>query len=191
MQAAVLRRLAPAASILSILLLALVSATPASPFQPLLPAAGEPSGPLRWLAGVVGLDALGQTPLAVIGVVSVVLAAAGFVLLAWAAWRCEVKVRTVLAISLLGHVLVVFLPLLFSRDVYSYAYYGRIASVYHANPYVATPADYPHDLLAAFVGPKWVNTPAVYGPVWVLISVGVVRIASNVTAMIEVFRAIA
>jgi Glycosyltransferase family 87 len=191
MQAAVLRRLAPAASILSFLLLALVSATPASPFQPLLPAAGEPSGPLRWVAGAVRLDSLGQTPLAVVGVVSVVLAAAGFVLLAWAAWRREVGVRTVVAIALLGHLLVVFLPMLFSRDVYSYAYYGRIASVYHANPYVATPADYPHDLLAAFVGPKWVKTPAVYGPVWVLVSVGVVRIAASVTAMIEVFRAIA
>jgi hypothetical protein len=191
MQAAVLRRLAPAASVLSILLLALVSATPGSPFQPLLPAAGEPSGPLRWLAGLVGLDALGQTALAVVGVVSVVLAAAGFVFLVWAAWRCEVNVRTVVAIAVPGHVLVLFLPMLFSRDVYSYAYYGRIASVYHANPYVATPADFPHDALAAFVGPKWVNTPAVYGPVWVLISMGVVRVATSVTAMIDLFRWIA
>jgi hypothetical protein len=191
MQAAVLRRLAPAGSILSILLLALVSAVPRSPFQPLLPAAGEPSGPLRWLAGLVGLDALSQTPLAVVGVVSVVLAAAAFVLLAWAAWRGEVRVRTIVAIALVGHVLIVFLPMLFSRDVYSYAYYGRIASVYHANPYVSTPADFPHDPLALFVGPKWVDTPAVYGPVWVLICVAVVRVATSVTAVIDTFRTIA
>jgi hypothetical protein len=191
MQAAVLRRLAPAASVLSILFLALVSAVPRSPFQPLLPAGGEPSGPLRRLAGVVGLDALAQTPLAVVGVVSVVVAAAAFVLLAWAAWRREVRVRTVVAIALVGHLLVVLLPMLFSRDVYSYAYYGRIASVYHANPYVSTPADFPHDPLARFVGPKWADTPAVYGPLWVLICVGVVRAVTSVTATIDAFRAIA
>jgi alpha-1,6-mannosyltransferase len=177
--------------VLSILLLALVAATPGSPFQPLLPDGAGPSGPLRWLAGVVGLDAIGETPLAVVGVVSVVAAAAGFVLLVWAAWRNEVRVRTVLAIAVGGHVLVALLPLLFSRDVYSYAYYGRIAAVYHANPYVSTPADFPHDLLAPLVGPKWVDTPAVYGPLWVLISAAVVRLATTVPAMIVAFRWIA
>ena len=58
------------------------------------------------------------------------------------------------------------LPLLFSRDVYSYAFYGRIAGVYGGNPYVQTPLDHPTDALWKFVGPIWVNTPAVYGPVW-------------------------
>jgi hypothetical protein len=190
-QPAALRRVAPAASVVSILLLALVAATPGSPFQPALPAGAQPSGPLRWLAGAVGLDALGETALAVVGVVSVVLAAAAFVLLVWAAWRGDVGVRTVLAIAIGGHVLVAMLPLLFSRDVYSYAYYGRIAAIYHANPYVSTPADFPHDVLARFVGPKWADTPAVYGPLWVLISAAVVRVATTVPTMIAAFRWIA
>ena len=191
MQAAAVRRLAPAASLGSMVLVALVAATPRSPFQPKLPAAAEPSGPLRWVVRTIRLDELRDTPLAVVGVVVVVLAAAGFVLLMWAAWRCEVRVRTVVAIAVAGHVLVLLLPMLFSRDVYSYADYGRIAAVYHANPYVSTPADFPRDLLAPFVGPKWFDTPAVYGPVWVLVSAGVARLVSSVTAFIDAFRAIA
>jgi alpha-1,6-mannosyltransferase len=182
---------APAASAFSILFVATVAATPGSPFQPLLPSGALPSGPVRWLAGAVGLDAIGSTGLAVVGVVSLVLAAASFALLTWAAWNGEASVRTVVAIAIGGHVIVALLPLLFSRDVYSYAIYGRIAGVYHANPYVATPADFPHDLLARYVGPKWVDTPAVYGPLWVLISSGVVRAATTVPSMIVVFRSLA
>ncbi len=146
---------------------------------------------MRWLAAAVGLDAVGPTGVAVAGVVAVVLAAASFALLAWAAWNGAVSARVVLAIAVGGHVIVALLPLLFSRDVYSYAYYGRIAGVYHANPYVATPADFKHDVLALYVGPKWVDTPAVYGPLWVLVSSAVVRVATNVTAMIVVFRSLA
>jgi alpha-1,6-mannosyltransferase len=191
MQAAAVRRLAPAASLGSMFLLALVAATPRSPFQPKLPAGAEPSGPLRWVVHAIRLDDLRDTPLAIVGVVVVVLAAAGFVLLMWAAWRCEVRVRTVVAIALAGHLLVILLPMLFSRDVYSYADYGRIAAVYHANPYVSTPADFPRDVLAPFVGPKWFDTPAVYGPVWVLVSAGAAKLVSSVTAFIDVFRGIA
>jgi alpha-1,6-mannosyltransferase len=190
-QPVAVRRVAPAASVISILLLALVAATPGSPFLPILPTAALPSGPLRWLSGAIGLADLGETALAAVGVVSVVVAAAAFVVLMWAAWRGEVAVRTVLAIAIVGHVLVLLLPLLFSRDVYSYAYYGRIAGTYHANPYVATPADFPNDVLARYVGPKWVDTPAVYGPLWVLVSSAVVRVATNVTAMIVAFRLLA
>ena len=86
---------------------------------------------------------------------------------------------------------VLFLPLMFSRDVYSYASYGRIASAYHANPYVATPADYPADVLAAFVGPKWVDTPAVYGPLWTHASSLVVRVFDDVAVWVAAFRVIA
>jgi hypothetical protein len=182
---------APAASAFSILLVATVAATPGSPFQPLLPSGALPSGPLRWLAGAVGLDAIGQTGLAVVGVVSLVLAAASFALLAWATWNGAVSVRTVAAIAIGGHIVVALLPLLFSRDVYSYADYGRIAGVYHANPYVSTPADFPHDVLARYVGPKWIDTPAVYGPLWVLISSVVVRAATTIPSTIVVFRSLA
>jgi len=190
-QPAAVRRVAPVASVASFVFMAVVAATPRSAFQPLLPPDARGSGPFRWLSDVVGLGSASATTLAVVAVVAIVVAAAAFVLLAYAAWSRAVSVGAVVAIALLGHAIVALVPLLFSRDVYSYAYYGRIAAVYHANPYVSTPLDFPHDPLAAYVGPKWVNTPAVYGPVWVLVSEVVVRVATSLTAMIEVFRALA
>ena len=57
-------------------------------------------------------------------------------------------------------------PLLVSRDVYSYIAHGQIVSLHHANPYVQTPADFPGFLSRTLVGPQWVDTPSVYGPLF-------------------------
>lgn len=185
------RRIALGASIASVLLVALVAATPGSPFSPVLPPGSEPSGPLRWLAETIGLDRVHGSALAAVGVVAVALAALAFLLVLREAWRGAIPVRTVVLLAIAYHVVVLFLPLLFSRDVYSYGAYGRIAAEYHQNPYVATPADFPADPLAPYVGPKWVDTPAVYGPLWTQVSALVVRLVESVGGQIVAFRAIA
>jgi hypothetical protein len=140
---------------------------------------------------VLGLDAVHGNALAAIGVAAVAVAAGAFLLVLRETWRGSIAPRTVLWLAVAYHVALLFLPLLFSRDVYSYAYHGRIAAIYHANPYVATPAEYPQDALAAFVGPKWVDTPAVYGPLWTQLSALLARIVDDVASFIFVFRAIA
>jgi hypothetical protein len=139
----------------------------------------------------VGLDRLGAGALATIGILAVASAAITFLLVLRAAWRREISLRAVIGLAVAYHVVVLFLPLLFSRDVYSYAYYGKIAATYHANPYVRTPADFPRDALAAFVGPKWVGTPAVYGPLFTLASSFVARVADSVAGFIVAFRLMA
>jgi alpha-1,6-mannosyltransferase len=185
------RSVALYASAVSMLFVALVAATPGSPFQPVLSPDAQPSGPLRWLAGVVGLDRLGAGALATIGILAVASAAIAFLLVLRAAWRGEISLRTVIGLAVAYHVVVLFLPLLFSRDVYSYAYDGKIAATYHANPYVSTPADFPRDALAPFVGPKWVGTPSVYGPLFTLASSLVARVVDSVAGFIVAFRLIA
>ena len=185
------RKLAVGASLASFLLVATVAAAPRSPFIPVLPAAGEASGPFRWLAELIGLDAIHGSALAAVGVVATVSAAAAFLFLLRETWRGTIRVRTIVALAVAYHLALLFLPLLFSRDVYSYAYYGKIAATYHANPYVATPADLPHDALAAFVGPKWFDTPAVYGPLWTQLSGLVVRAVDEVASLVVVFRLVA
>jgi hypothetical protein len=134
-------RVALAASVASFVFVALVAATPGSPFTPILPS--EPGGPFRWLAELVGLDGVHGSALAAVGVVAVSSAAAAFVLVLRECRRGTISARTAIGFAVAYHVALLFLPLLFSRDVYSYAYYGRIAAAYHANPYVATPADFP------------------------------------------------
>ena len=182
-------RVALAASVASFVFVALVAATPGSPFTPILPS--EPGGPFRWLAELVGLDGVHGSALAAVGVVAVSSATAAFVLVLRECRRGTISARTAIGLAVAYHVALLFLPLLFSRDVYSYAYYGRIAAAYHANPYVATPADFPHDVLATFVGPKWVDTPAVYGALWTQVSALVTRAADDVGTTISAFRVIA
>ncbi len=60
------------------------------------------------------------------------------------------------------------LPALPSDDVFSYILYGRISVIYHANPLIAVPAQFPHDPFLRYV--FWQNTRAVYGPGWLLAS---------------------
>lgn len=182
-------RLAVAASAASFLFAATVAATPGSPLTPVLPR--EASGPFRWLAELVRLDAIRGSALAVVGVVAVASAAVAFLFLLRATWRGAIGVRTVAILAVAYHLALLSLPLLFSRDVYSYAFYGKIAAVYHANPYVATPADFPSDALAGFVGPKWFDTTAVYGPLWTQLSALVVRAVDGVASLIVVFRLVA
>jgi alpha-1,6-mannosyltransferase len=188
-QAGVGSRVALALSVASFVLVAIVASTPGSPFTPVLPSA--PGGPFRWLSDLVGLDGVHGNALASVGVVAVAFAAVAFVLVVLECRRGTISPRTVIGLAVGYHVALLFLPLLFSRDVYSYAYYGRIAATYHANPYVATPADFPNDAFAAFVGPKWVDTPAVYGPLWTQVSALVARVADDVGAFVAAFRVIA
>ncbi len=175
----------------SLLLVALLAAIPGSALHPLLPPGSVPDGPLLWLARALSLDQLQGEWQGVASVVATFFAAGSFLLLLRETWRGNVSMRVVLALVGLAHAVVLLLPLLYSRDVYSYAIYGRIASIYHANPYVQTPADFPHDLLAPFVGPKWFDTPAVYGPAFTMASAQLTRVVGSIEGLIVAFRVMA
>lgn len=66
---------------------------------------------------------------------------------------------------------------LFSRDLYSYAAQAQIA---HAglNPYQATPADLPGRFLDE-VAWRWVDSPAPYGPLWLMLGKVAAAIAGD------------
>ena len=128
------------------LVCATVAAAPDSPFQPVLPEGAEPSGPLTTLATAMGFDRLAGSWLIAAGVSAMGLAVAGFLVLLREAWRGSVSLRAIVVLAVLADVVVVtMVPLLFSRDVYSYAFYGRIAAVYGENPYVHTPVEFGGD----------------------------------------------
>jgi hypothetical protein len=123
--------------------------------------------------------------------VAVVFAAVAFVLVVLECRRGTISPRTVigLAVGLPRRAAVPALAVLARRLLVRVL--RKIAATYHANPYVATPADFPNDALAPFVGPKWFDTPAVYGPLWTQISALVGRIADDVSAFVTAFRVIA
>lgn len=168
--------------------MATAASVPGSPLHPLLPAGVEPRGPFAWLARSLGADGLHGSALVSAGVAAVALATGGFLLMLREAWRGTVSVRAVVILAVAAHAVVLSLPLLISRDVYSYIAYGNIAGLHHANPYVQTPADFPVDAVAALVGPKWFSTPAVYGPLFTGYASIVVRTVHALSAQVETFR---
>jgi alpha-1,6-mannosyltransferase len=66
--------------------------------------------------------------------------------------------------------LMLLAPPLFSTDVFSYQFYGRIGQVYHANAYLAGPYALYHDPLYQYIGSKWIYPPTVYGPLFTALS---------------------
>lgn len=179
------------ASAATMLFVALVASTPRSPFHSVLPRDFEPGGPFRVLSDVLGLGRLGQTGLFVVGILATTAAALAFLLLLREAWHGRLTLRTVAIVAVAAHVVVLMLPLLFSRDAYSYAYYGRIVSTYGGNPWVDTPRDYPLNSLFWLTWPGWRSTPSVYGPLFTWLSVLMTGTLKSVPSLITGFQLLA
>jgi hypothetical protein len=181
---------AVAAAVAGFLIEAVVAAVPGSPLQPVLAPDADPGGPFVWLAESIRLDRLGGA-LPVASVLGVAAGMTGFLILLRAARRGELSMRLALGLSVAFHIGIVLEPLLISRDVYSYIAHGQIVSLHHANPYVQTPADFPGFLSRALVGPQWVDTPSVYGPLFTHIAGAVTRTSSRLDVLVDTFRLIA
>lgn len=93
--------------------------------------------------------------------------------------RCQGANRRHLALALGGATLLgltlVLLPSLPSDDVFSYILYGRISAVHHANPLISAPSSFPNDPFLSLV--FWRGVRSVYGPMWLLLSAGLARLA--------------
>ncbi|MDP8923042.1 MAG: hypothetical protein M3O34_09235 [Chloroflexota bacterium] len=83
----------------------------------------------------------------------------------------------------------VLAPDMLSQDIFSYAAYGQMLLVRGANPYVHVPADFADAVYLDFV--FWKHVPSFYGPLWTLISAGVVGLTGDdVAGAVLLFRAI-
>ncbi len=170
---------------------ALVASRPGSPFTPpLFPGAG-PLPPLAEAASAVGLDGLSRDVVAVVGAVVLFAAVGAFLYALRQAWDGALTVRRVVAVGLVLHALAVVIPVFLSRDVYSYAIYGRMVSEYGANPYVAIPAEFTSDPVYPLVSVDWLDSPSVYGPASNVIFAGVTSAASSPAATVLGFKLVA
>jgi hypothetical protein len=174
------------------LLLELVAGAPASPLVPGLPVG---TGVPRWAArGAewLGLDRLSRTGLTVLawGLLAFAVVAFGVVVLEARAHRLSVRAAVVGSAVALG--LAVAGPVLLSRDVTSYAAYGRIVAVHDANPYEVPPSSFPADPYVAAASPQWVDDTTVYGPAFTLVSAAVAGTWSDSpSGTLAAFRALA
>ena len=130
-------------------------------------------GPL----GNTGIDLGGIGLIAVIGVMF-----ASYVVAVGTASRLS-PLLVLGAIAAL-HALMLLAPPLFSTDVFSYQFYGRIGELYGANPYLAGPVALHLDPLYYYIGQKWIGTATVYGPLFTALNyvLAPLTIAANVLA---------
>lgn len=169
----------------------LVASVPGSPFTPpLFPGARAP-GILEAAAGLLGLDALSRDGLAVVGAAVLFAAAGAFLYALGTAWRGHLSARRVVVVGILLHLLALVIPLFLSRDVYSYAIYGRMVSEYGANPYTDIPAGFADDPVYPLVSVDWIDSRSVYGPAFTAVSAGVTSLTSSPSGTVLGFKAIA
>ncbi len=88
------------------------------------------------------------------------------------------RLAVILAGVLLFSLPLVLCPYIFSRDIYSYIIYGRIAALYGENPAISAPIAYAHDAFFPYLI-AWQSTPSVYGPVWTLFSHGLTLVVER------------
>jgi alpha-1,6-mannosyltransferase len=168
-----------------------LAAAPRSPLVPVLPAGVGAPGWLATIAGWVGLDRVGPVTATVISTVVLGVLVGAFGVAVWEAWRNRLSLPVALAAAGLSLALALPAPLLLSRDVHSYAAYGRTLSVHHANPYDVAPSGFPGDPFTPVVSREWFQTRSVYGPGFTLASAAIARAWSgSPEATITAFKAL-
>ena len=162
-----------------------------SPLTVLLPARTSPPSWATTLARSFGLDQVGRDGLTGIAWILVLVVLIAFALVLREAWSRRIRLSAVLFAAGVSLALAVAAPLLLSRDVYTYAAYGRIEAVYHHDPYFAKLSSFPHDPFVAITPGQWVHTHSLYGPVFTLISAAIARTGASPGATILAFKLLA
>lgn len=155
--------------------LAVVAGARMSPLTVPLPDGARPPSWATGLASDAGLDRLSRDSLTGIAWIFLALVLIAYALLLVEAWAGRVRLSAVLGASAASLAISVASPLLLSRDVYTYAAYGRIEAVYHRNPYLHPLSAFPHDPFVAVASHQWLTAHSVYGPLFTIVSAGIAR----------------
>ena len=78
--------------------------------------------------------------------------------------------------AIFSFLLLLTIPLT-SRDLFYYISCGRTLGIYGANPYRVAPSAFPNDPLFQYT--NWPDYTSPYGPIWLLLSGGIARIANG------------
>jgi hypothetical protein len=109
---------------------------------------------------------------------------------AYLAWSGSLRLRLAVIVAVIVQAVPLGAPLLLSKDVYAYWGQARVLAVHHANPYVATVAQYPNDPSTPWVSESWRASPTPYGPAWLLAAAAPAATGSRLVAELA-YRVIA
>ena len=170
--------------------MAVVAGAPNSPLTVLLPSGAAPPTWAGFLADSV--TTIGRRGLTALAWVLLLVVVAAFTVVVFEAWSKRIRLAAVLTAAACSLLIVVAGPLLLSRDVYTYAGYGRIEALYGGNPYLTTLSAFPHDPFVAVTSVQWLHTHSHYGPLFTLASAGLARAwAGSMDGTILAFKVLA
>ena len=109
---------------------------------------------------------------------------------AYLAWTGAMRLRVAVIVAVIVQAVPLGAPLLLSKDAYLYWGEERVFAVHHANPYVATPSQFPNDPSTQWVSESWRATPTPYGPAWAIAAAAPAATSSRLVAELA-YRAIA
>lgn len=180
-----------AALLAGFVLINVAAAGPASPLRPVMPLGVRPPVWARTMAGWLRFDRLGPQAAfwLALGLLAAVVIA--FVLLVREALAVRVSPRAVTVAAVAAIALAVSGPVLLSRDVSSYAVYGRIVALDRDNPYHDTPAAHRTDPFTPFVSPEWLRSRSVYGAAFTDLSGLIAFAARSPAAAVRWFKVLA
>jgi alpha-1,6-mannosyltransferase len=163
-----------------------------SPLTVLLPNGATPPTWAHALADAAHLDDVGRRGLTGVAWALLVVVVAAFAVVILEAWSKRIRLGAVLTAASCSLLVAVAAPLLLSRDVYTYAAYGRIEALYGGNPYLTTLSAFPHDRFVAVTSLQWLHTRSHYGPLFTLASAGLARAwAGSADGTILAFKVLA
>jgi len=161
------------------LLVDVVGGAPRSPVVPVFPAGLGPPVWTERVASWLGLAAMSRLALTLLVLALLAILVAAFVVLLHEAWQGRVGLSWAIEAAVAAIAVAVAGPLLLSRDVYSYAAYGRIFAIHGSNPYVRPPAAFPQDPFTPVVSSLWLRTRSLYGPAFLLPAAAIGRVWSR------------
>lgn len=165
--------------------LVLLGSVPGDPWAGTLPRGAPAPSVLMHAARAIRLDELSPSlsPVLVYGLITG--SCVGFLGTLLAVRQSAISTRAVVGCSIVVIALATLGPPLFSDDVYSYALYGRMLVLHHANPYVQFPSVAAND---PFLHVASNGLRSVYGPLFTLISGLIVWIFRSPATTVAAFK---
>lgn len=81
------------------------------------------------------------------------------------------------------------LPALFSNEVYSYIFSGRMLNIYHVNPMNTVPAQFPQDPYLTWISQP--NVANIHGSLWLMIASLLIGVSNSPVATLLLFKGLA
>ncbi|MBT4277351.1 hypothetical protein HOD96_01215 [Candidatus Falkowbacteria bacterium] len=100
--------------------------------------------------------------------------------------------KIIIFFFILFQLTLLIIPPLGSSDLYNYIYRTKVLTHYHENPFLVPPDTFPQDPLINLTWSEAHNTPLIYGPLWLGISILPTVLAFNdITAGVMLFKLLA